>query len=236
MYGLPSSLSNLFQMYINILPTVQQIAMYFLLAGGVAFFLVAVIKLLISSAKNKSSAYTMGFNGSNATGDQKDVKSVKSPLFNSRDVISDIIDEGKQVFFGKKKSQKPKNNAVYKETTRRKSSIANMIALVKRDPKSKKSKNKSKGDDGKQLMRDLTEVTLLRSSTDSETDSSEVKGKDPFYGEDNKNFVEAEENFTKLLKKRKEEEETDNDTDSKDDLENFEVDITMLDGLKEEIV
>lgn len=235
MYGLPTNLANLFKMYINILPTVQQVAMILLFTGGIAFFLVAIIKLLRSSTTNEPGNYALNCEAQKMGQEEKEMKSIKSPLFNSRDVISDIIDEGKQVIFGKKKVNVQKNNSIYKDTTRRRSSLSNVFGYLTRD--SKKGKSKSEIYDKKKLTKDSTVVKLLKSSTDSETDSSSSRNtRNPFFGEENKNFSEAEENLSKFLPAGNISEEDDISPDSGNDFQNFEVDLTMLDSLREDVV
>ncbi|KAK6644987.1 hypothetical protein RUM43_001263 [Polyplax serrata] len=241
MTGLPPDLSVLFKMYINILPTVQHVAIYLLFTGGAAFFFVAIIKLLRSSSRNQPGNYAMNCQAQKITTEEKELKSIKSPQFNSRDVISDIIDEGKQVIFGKKKPKIVKANQIYKETTKRRSSFSRMMAFLRKD----KGRSKSEIYDGKKAKEDSTEVTLLKNSTESETNSSSPTNQDsnPFFEAYNRNFSDTEGSLMKLLNTNKNEvqeqpqlQQQDETNDNADDFESFQVDLSILDNLKEDVV
>lgn len=186
MYSLPSELATRFSIYINILPLLQDIAIYLLFMGGAAFFLVALIKLLKNSPDDVSTI--QAFSASEP--------SPKSPMFSSKDVISEIIDEGKQVFFGKK-SHKPKSN-VYRETVRQKSSM-NLFYFL-RNKELRKQMTKEDLYNVERTKESSKAAAPLQLSSDSETDSSERKA---FYAEENQNFSESDDgpNFAEAEEK-----------------------------------
>ena len=139
MYKLPPTLIQLFTMYINILPIVQDVAIYLLFTGGAAFVLIAIIKLLRTNPEEDLENYKTNFQTQKISPDLFDKENQKkSPLFNSKDVLSDIIDEGKQAIFGKKQP-KPKYETVYKDTVRRKSSLVNIFSFLRRKDSSKQN-------------------------------------------------------------------------------------------------
>lgn len=249
MYGLPPTLVQLFAMYINILPMVQDVAIYLLFTGGAAFVLVAIIKLLRTNPEEDLENYKTNFQTQKISPDLFDKDNQKkSPLFNSKDVISDILDEGKQVIFGKK-TQKPKYETVYKDTVRRKSSLVNIFSFLRRKDskqnsrlKIKKQKTKEELYDIKKSKGDKKETKPLRLSTDSEAESnSEKKHISPFYSEENRNFSETEEKLTKFLSGDQREDSSNESTESTDsnskgDDIDYEIDVSMLDTVKEEVV
>ncbi|XP_033223923.1 scavenger receptor class B member 1-like [Belonocnema kinseyi] len=55
MYELPESLNNRFRLYLNILPLVQDIAIYSLFVGGAIFLLCSIGKILLQPAKGSNS-------------------------------------------------------------------------------------------------------------------------------------------------------------------------------------
>lgn len=190
MYKLPSDLATRFSIYINTLPLVQDVAIYLLFMGGAAFVLVAIIKLLRKVPDDISPIQAFSAN-------EKVESTPKSPIFNSRDVISEIIDEGRQVIFGKK-SAKPKSN-VYRETVRQKSSM-NLFRFLKREPQVRKPVTKEELYDVKKTTESAKACEPLKLSSDSETDSSERK---TFFAEENQNFSESEDtpNFSEAEEK-----------------------------------
>lgn len=251
MYGLPPTLVQIFSMYINILPMVQDVAIYLLFTGGAAFVLVAIIKLLRSNPEEDLENYKTNFQQQKISPDLFD-KEKKSPLFNSKDVISEILDEGKQVIFGKKTQKQPKYETVYKDTVRRRSSLVNIFSFMRRkDSKLKIKKQKTKEElyDIKKTKENKKETKPLRLSTDSETDSSHTENKkhiSPFYSEESRNFSETEEKLAKFLTGDKAAEDSSNESSeatestesitSKGDDIDYEIDVSMLDTVKEEVV
>lgn len=254
MYGLPPNLARLFEMYVNILPLVQDVAIYLLFTGGAAFVLVAIIKLLRTNPEEDLESYKTNFQQQKLSADFLDKENPKkSPLFNSKDMISEMLDEGKQAIFGKK-TQKPKYETVYKDTVRRKSSLSSIFSFLKtRDskskskskpkPKLKKQRTKEEIYDVKKSKGNERETKPLKLSTDSETDtSSEKRHISPFYAEDNRNFTDTEEKLTKFLGVKQKRGSTSSestkstDSNSKGDDIDFEIDVSMLDTVKEEVV
>lgn len=178
MYQLPQSLSTRFSIYINLLPIVQDMSIYLLFVGGAAFVLVALIKLVRKPEIDPIPPFL-----------EKSESSPKSPLFNSKDVISEIIDEGRQVFFGKK-SVKPKSN-VYRETVRQRSSM-NLFGFLKREPQLRKQLTKEELYEIRKNKESAKAAAPLKLSSDSETDSAERK---TYFAEANVNYSESEDSL-----------------------------------------
>lgn len=233
MYGLPPNLGQLFTMYINILPWVQEIAIYLLFTGGAAFVLIAIIKLFKTSPVEDLEKFNAKYpQEKTITPDAFELdKKTKSPVFNSKDVISEIIDEGKQVIFGKKQN-KAKYESVYKDTVRRRSSLTNIFSFLSR--RDSTIAGKMGKYDLKMSKDNRKESMPLQPSTDSETDSGSDKtaGKEnPFNGEENLDFSDTEEALKKTIVEDRRKSLSKGASDSRED---FEIDVSMLDAIKEE--
>ncbi|XP_034935416.1 scavenger receptor class B member 1-like isoform X2 [Chelonus insularis] len=61
MYELPEALNNKFILYINVLPVVQEVAVYALFLGGIIFLTWSVVKILLYQPKTSSSRSTQWF-------------------------------------------------------------------------------------------------------------------------------------------------------------------------------